>query len=464
MKIDRRCFLAASAATVLSSDLRAQTRAALSPEDFGAVGDGVANDTPAFARLSAEIRRRGGGTVSLRAKRTYLVGQQAPDRAEWAWRPSPILDFRGLGGPLTILGNGARLRCAPGLRFGAFSKSDAPVHRSMPNYDHSLRASPYEAMILIEQCSGPVEVRDVELDGNLARLRIGGRYGDTGWQLPGTGLLLRGNSGREQVDNILSHHHAQDGAMIIGDPRRNKRSRITRLICRHNARQGLSITAGRGYDFADCEFSHSGRSAISSAPSAGVDIEAEGAIIRDLSFTRCRFLDNAGAGLIADNGDSADVRFGQCRFVGTTTWSAWPNRPRFHFDDCAFLGSVVHPFPSGDPRLACKFTNCRFSDDSKQSPTGQLFLGGGPIVNLAESDNVLFDGCRFQLVGKGLLPWSWKAVYRDCTMRQRSSTPAMTKGRYLGRTTIDGLVDLYGSVVEGTLVVNGKPIRRGPVG
>jgi hypothetical protein len=44
--------------------------------------------------------------------------------------------------------------------------------------------------------------------------------------------------------------------------------------------------------------------------------------------------------------------------------------------------------------------DCRFTDDPKLSPTGKVFLGGGPIVNLAESDNVLFDRCRFDLVGE----------------------------------------------------------------
>ena len=52
-----------------SSDCRAQspTRAgALTPERFGAKGDGVSNDTVAFAALADEVNRRGGGTVVLR--------------------------------------------------------------------------------------------------------------------------------------------------------------------------------------------------------------------------------------------------------------------------------------------------------------------------------------------------------------------------------------------------------------
>jgi hypothetical protein len=76
----------------------------------------------------------------------------------------------------------------------------------------------------------------------------------------------------------------------------------------------------------------------------------------------------------------------------------------------------------------------------------------------------LFDACTFRLVANGVLPWSWKAIYRDCSMAQISPKKAMTKGRYLGRTTINGAVDLYGSMIDGTLIVNGRMLPRGPVG
>ena len=168
--------------------------------------------------------------------------------------------------------------------------------------------------------------------------------------------------------------------------------------------------------------------------------------------------------MVADAGDDADVRFTDCQFVGTTAWSAWPNKPGFRFAGCTFVGAVAHAFSSRNPELACRFVDCRFTDDPKLAPRGRVYLDAGPIVSLAESDNVLFDRCRFDLVAKGVLPWSCKAIYRDCTMRQASRAAAMTKGRYLGRTTIDGPVDLYGSMIEGTLVLNGNAVPRGPVG
>ena len=445
-----------------SQNARRESTPVYRPEDFGARGDGKTNDTAAFARLGREVSRQGGGTIELHAGRTYIVGDQS--LATTGWRPEPILELSKLRYPLTILGNGARLLARPGLRFGTFDMATGePVHHPMPYLGPGL-ASAYFGMIVVRDSSAPITIRDIELDGNIDALRIGGQYGDTGWQIPATGLLLIGSLHDEIVENVHTHHHAQDGAMFIGTAKRTGRSTVSKLISRYNGRQGLSITGGKGYDFFDSEFSHSSRLKVKSAPSAGVDIEAESPPIEDISFTRCSFVDNGGCGLVADSGDSSNLRFRDCRFVGTTAWSAWPYKPGCRFTGCTFVGSVVHAFPDADPSRAASFVQCLFTDDPKLSPTGKVYTETGPIVNLAQSDNVLFDRCTFKLVAAGTLPWSWKATYRNCVMSQKSAKVANCKGRYLGRTTIDAPVDLYGSMIEGTVILNGRQVPHGPLG
>jgi hypothetical protein len=116
-----------------------------------------------------------------------------------------------------------------------------------------------------------------------------------------------------------------------------------------------------------------------------------------------------------------------------------------------------------DRRLASTFFECTFVDDPAQSPTGEVFIPGGTstIADLNEVGNPVFDRCRFILTNQAVLPWSIKAVYRDCVMSQASPKQAYPRGIYEGRTTIRGNVDLYGSDVAGTVVLNGNSIGRG---
>src|SRR5215203_499715 len=117
MKLDRREFLAASAASIATPrPLSAQPPQTLRPEDYGAHGDGITNDSKAFRALADEVNRRGGGAISLTIGKTYMVGEQVKGGDYGGWSPQPILALRSLRSPITIHGNGARLRCRPGLR------------------------------------------------------------------------------------------------------------------------------------------------------------------------------------------------------------------------------------------------------------------------------------------------------------------------------------------------------------
>lgn len=469
LRFDRRALLGAGAASFLVSRsvaaLAAVAGDVLRPEDFGARGDGVANDTGAFAALAAEVNRRGGGTIVLR-RTTYVVGGQQPGTdGLWAFAPAPVLSLHGLTRALTIEGNGATLRCAPGLLYGTFDRDRRPVRRPLPNYKPGEIASPYEAMIKIVGCRGEISIRDLELDGNMAALRLGGAYGDTGYQIPARGLDLTDNEAAETVANVRSHHHALDGISINGREDRSGRGRFEDVISEYNGRQGVSIVGGRGYDFVRCKFNHTGRSVIQSAPGAGVDIEAEnGKRNRDFTFTDCEFSDNYGVGMLADSGDTERATFTRCRFIGTTGWSAWPKKPLFRFFACRFVGSVVNCHGDPNPERAAQFHDCTFTDDPKLAPGGKVYREGRPdgaLVDLSDSANVLFSRCRFEAVGGAVLPWSSGAIYSNCVMHQTSRTTGHPRGTYLGRNAISsaGDVNLYGARVRGELTVNGKAVH-----
>jgi hypothetical protein len=462
----------AVAATLLHRPAAAQGRV-FTPEEYGAKGDGVTNDTAAFERLSRAVGANGGGTIQMR-RAVYIVGAQRRGMLpnEVAFVPSGILGFRGCTGPLQILGNGAVLRAAPGLRYGTFDRvTGAATNNKMPFTDNRQMAIPYWSMIGISECTGPILIADIELDGNMRALKIGGLYGDTGRQIPGNGILLINNRGDEVVRNVHTHHQPLDGMMIDGPDTvaaaRGVTRRIENLRAEYNGRQGVSLIGGRGYVFTNCKFNHTGRGGIASAPGAGVDIEAEnGKLNRDYRFENCEFVDNSGCGMVADSGDSEGASFTGCTFIGTTAWSAWPNKPRFRFNKCRFVGSIVRAHGDPDPERAAQFHDCTFLDNPAASPTGKVYTGegAGPIADLSDSKNVLFNRCVFRLTHQAVLPWSWFALYRDCTMSQRSPGQSHPKGKYFGINKVTGNAEFYGTKVPGTLIHNGKTYSKDDFG
>ena len=454
MRLTRREVISGGAGTIaMLVPARASAQAnAVTPEHFGAVGDGRTNDTDAFAAMAAFVTAHGGGDIALR-KTTYLVGRDERPVTE----PLPIMHFRGCERSLTISGNGARLRCAPSLLFGAFDPvTGNPSDRPAPNYRLSERSSPYSAMILAEECAGQVDIDDLELDGRLAELRIGGHYGGPGWQIPAIGIHLLNNRGVERLSDIHAHHHALDGILVDGVDGRSAASTLRGVRSEYNGRQGCSVTGGWNYRFEDCSFGHNGKGGLLSPPGAGVDIEAEGGKkVRNLQFSGCRFADNAGVGLVAEVGDSEGATFDNCTFVGTTSWAAWPNRPAFRFRDCLFVGPIVHAFGDADPTRACQFSRCRFRDDPALA--GGDPVCAGPVVSLDRTLNVLFDHCDFTMTHRGLLPWvTPDTIFADCTMSQRDPGLAYPRGTFVGYNVITGNVDLYNARFKGVVIVNGR--------
>jgi hypothetical protein len=426
---------------------------------FGARGDGRTNDTAAFAAMSARVNAAGGGTIVLRPV-TYVVGSQIPGGRPGgpSFNEMDIIHLVGCSGSIDIQGNGAILRCAPGLRYGRF---DLQSGRPLPDavkFDLTGVATPYRGMIYIEKCTGPISISDLELDGNLHGLALGGRTSSAGWLAGSTGIRLIENKGSERLSRIHTHHHAQDGLILTAAGDRTGSTIVTDVVSEYNGRQGCSITGGHSYMLTNCQFRHTGRTPFGSAPGAGVDIEAESSPIRNVQFSNCEFSDNHGFGLVSGTGDSADITAENCRFVGTTNLAAWPDSPGMRFTNCLFVGAINHCHFDDDPSRATQFLNCTFTDDPGQSPTGKVYLPqAGWIVIARPGRNVLFSGCHFRLTDEGVLPLSGSDVrYDNCDMSQRSPKPSGPAGTYTGTDVIVGNAHLEGSIIRGSVSLNGR--------
>jgi hypothetical protein len=221
---------------------------------------------------------------------------------------------------------------------------------------------------------------------------------------------------------------------------------LTNCVFENNARQGWSMTGGRGVTAIGCKFNNTGKDIpFVSSPGAGCDLEAEGGWIRDVTFIDCEFSNNSGTGLIADSGNTAGVTLIRCRFIGTTNWSIWPRKPRIAFHDCLIVGSAVNAFDSAtQPDDATKFFNCKFSDEVAYSPTGVVY--DGDYLAIFESGaNVVLDNCNFTATTMYNLLIKSGGFVRNCTFVCSAGTAYIVNQGYIAiiwSSTIENLTIL----------------------
>jgi hypothetical protein len=275
------------------------------PEQFGAVGNGRADDYPALVRLAAEVSRAGAGIVRFGAGKTYRIDRFLSTRT-----PSQSgvghIDFRGCNG-LTIDLNGSTIDVKGDFhRSGDVRGSHSSAHAVVP--------------LNLEACSDVI-VRGGTLNGN-AGLTSADRGVAEG---PGHGILIMGCS-RVRLEGLHVHHFTADGVYIRGRSGRVSRDiRLTNVRLTNNARQGLTNSGAVGVVATDCAFSETGRTGgdYSRAPGAGVDIEPalQYDLPSDFRAERCRFDNNRGAPVVAGNpATAALVELIDCSGTGSP-WS-----------------------------------------------------------------------------------------------------------------------------------------------
>ncbi len=372
-------------------------------KSFGAKGDGKTNDHDAFEKAASFFNNRGGNGKLVIAKGKYIVGKQTftgGQPGKPAYDGEDVLHFTRIKN-FTIQGtSGATLKYRDSLRFGAFDPSTGLPYEHGNNLFVKFN---YIAIagncILLDNCSN-VTVTNLVLDGNNQHLVLGGVYGDVGRQVPHNGIFIK-NSNSIAINNVDVSNFGLDGITVS-----NKASKQTDSISivnssfQYNARQGLSWVGGNNLYVKNSKFNNTGKGAFSSAPAAGVDIEAEVGPVRNGVFEGCEFINNAGLGVGADSGDSGDCIFTNCTFWGTTSWALFITKPGFTFKNCNIYGSFANGYNSPDEKNATTFSGCTFEDKpyNGKEPYGKFLI---------ESNNrkrVTFTDCKF-IANKKKLCW-----------------------------------------------------------
>lgn len=369
-------------------------------KSFGAQGDGKRNDTTAFAAACAQINRQGGGVLWI-PPGTYLVGQQrfaGTHGKGYSWQGQPVISIHGCSRPVLISGHHARLRLANGMRYGAFDPVTGAVYQTPVNGEAGPDTSADCGSMIALYGNAEVVVQDLELDGNMDHLRLGGPSDGSGHQHNATGISCVLNR-KVHLKNIHCHHHGLDGLYIGTDgqpPAGPTEHLLEHVVTEYNGRQGLSWTGGIGLTARYCRFNHTGQGRIRSEPASGVDIEPNApAFCRNGLFSHCEFKHNYRNGLVSEHA-SGDAGYTTCHFCtfwgGATERVLRPENPAMTFVDCAIHGGIYKPWNDPNPALTTKFIRCTI-DDAADPRTGITPLVKDMLIE-GDLSHVLFQQCH----------------------------------------------------------------------
>lgn len=341
----------------------------VTPEMFGALGDGVSLDHYNFLAMSQYVRDRGCGIIILRPGAEYVVFDQTINTS--AGQPyynaagSP-LSFFGCNGVL-VIGDGAVLKTQPGLRYGAFDPvTGEPFNAAPGGFTNPAFAAQIGTLVSTSGASN-VTLQNVVGDGNSANLVVGGYFGDVGIQLDHTGIRTDGAI-KTRITGGSMNDFGLDGLYASGPAGFDLGLVVDGFTSLRNGRQGFSWVGGRNVNCRACNFSETGRGAISSSPGAGLDLEDNGQGVSDGYFENCTFSDNAGPSVLCLN-DTANILFrGGVMHNRASGRALWPNSPDLRFDSVAIFGNVINVHHE------TVFNNCFFSNESKFGQTGVALL------------------------------------------------------------------------------------------
>ncbi len=372
--------------------------------DLGAIPDDEINDSPYFRMAADSIQQYGTGKLIIPAG-LYIVGEQNinqnPDTSEQYYQNTEIFNIAGVNNIIIEGETGAIIRIADGLHYGSFDPLTGEVYNNYPDTVDFVKPN-YVAQvgdIFFIENSTNILIDNIELDGNLQNLIVGGYWGDIGIQLEASGIKLLGSS-NILIRNIHTHHHGLDGLEVgFYDLTPSSNPTVTVIentISEYNGRQGLSWVGGIGLTAYNCKFNHTGKANISSPPGGGLDIEAETSVCRGGKFIDCEFINNSGEGMVSHSGDGGFSTFENCTFWGTTNYPIWANRPGLIFNNCNIYGTFLVAFGDVDPEMATKFNNCNF-EDLLHPEFGVYVDPELPfLIHLWEpGNNISFSDCQF---------------------------------------------------------------------
>jgi hypothetical protein len=381
--------------TLIYGLCRSQSYENVNVSIFGFNPDGLSDNTEAFQRLVTYVNNKGGNVILNFPEGVYCAGKQTKTllRHGYYLSASDVMGFVDVRNVVIKGVEGTVFKYNNGLYFGSFeipSMKKINVDRDFYKPGNAC----YIGNFISFTNSSNISIEKLTLDGNTENTIVGGTYGDVGIQIPYTGIYIK-NARNVSIKKVQSGNFGLDGCMIFNNlstasgPSDSITIEDSRFFL--NGRQGLSWTSGKGLEVKNTIFELTGKGKNSSAPGAGLDIEAEEGTIRNGQFTNCTFYNNTGCALVSETGDVANCRFDSCSFIGITNWSVWVRQPQFTFADCKIWGSGVHGYSAIHESQATRFIRCRFTDE----PYNGMATYGNYLFESNGVKRLSFENCFF---------------------------------------------------------------------
>lgn len=282
--------------SVFYTSIHAQKKV-LNIKDFGAKGNGTADDYPAFLKMADSVNKLGGGEILLPPGNYYLAAYHTAENkiADILFSNCTGISISGTKAIVSL--NGNFLRTANRRSGGKyFSKTNSIIPFAFKN------------------CSD-IKITGLEVNGNVDKMTR-----EIGVVEGGAPLIRLAQCRNVVIDKVNLHHAESDGIYIIGDSSYNVS--ITNSVFSNNARQGMSVIGlTKGY-FNNCRFINTGITDGNygrHAPSDGVDIEPR-FTVTGLLFESCTFSNNQGGQFICTStAHTSNIELRNCKMEAMTS-------------------------------------------------------------------------------------------------------------------------------------------------
>ncbi len=347
--------------------------------DFGALGDGITDDSQAFKRASDWINANWSASSSIKIvvpAGTYVVGHQIRKGDIWNYGTGSINNqsqsYLGVRVFDLMQANNVIIEGAPnmgtriiyknGLIYGGY-RTDIDqtctargTCNNCPNWNDVATVGTF---IFLDQCSC-ISVSNFWVEGRYNMCDRKGMVGECGTiQLEYDGILISGGSDID-ISNVTCANFGRDGLMSYYTNGSNVTNlTLNNFISSGNGRQGYSLVSGINVMATNCDFILTGDikdgAIYPGNPQAGVDIEPDqGGVVNNCKFIKCRMTANRSYAFTTNNYFPSKITLDSCFLSSLNGYALWPSGMiQSTIKNSTILGKVTHVLGSSpsDPLI-----------------------------------------------------------------------------------------------------------------